>query len=100
MLSNSFALKKDTVKKAIIEYLDDDKEAVKEFKQILKDNQLGQKEARYFDIADKDTKKKKDETTFIVAFKSPAVHAVIIMLMTFYLIYVCYEIGLIIGNML
>lgn len=49
---------RDTVKKAIIEYLDDDKEAVKEFKQILKDNQSGKKEARYFDTADKDTKKK------------------------------------------
>ncbi len=50
-------------------------------------------------VVNKDTKKKKDENTFIVAFKSPAVHAVIIMLMTFYLIYVCYEIGLIIGKM-
>ena len=50
-------------------------------------------------VVNKDTKKKKDENTFIVAFESPAVHAVIIMLMTFYLIYVCYEIGLIIGNM-
>lgn len=50
-------------------------------------------------VTNKDTKKKKDENTFIVAFKSPAVHAVIIMLMTFYLIYVCYEIGLIVGNM-
>lgn len=50
-------------------------------------------------VVNKDTKKKKDENTFVLAFKSPAVHAVIIMLMTFYLIYVCYEIGLIVGNM-
>lgn len=48
---------RDTVKKAIIEYLDDDKDAIKEFKQILKDNQAGKKEARYFLDADSKTKK-------------------------------------------
>lgn len=50
-------------------------------------------------VVKKETKRKRNESTFITAFKSPAVHAVIVMLMTFYLIYVCYEIGLIVGNM-
>ena len=48
-------------------------------------------------LVNKENKNKKNENSFVVAFRSPALHAVIIMLMTFYLIYVCYEIGLIFG---
>lgn len=47
----------------------------------------------------KESNKKGSVNTFTAAFKSPAVHAVIVMLMTFYLIYVCYEIGFIFGSM-
>lgn len=48
---------RDTVKKAIIEWLEGDKEAEKEFRQVLKDNQSGSKEARYFRTADEEEKK-------------------------------------------
>ena len=48
---------RDTVKRAIIDWLDEDKDAVKEFKQVLKDNQNGSKEARYFASADEEEKK-------------------------------------------
>lgn len=48
---------RDTVKKAIIEWLDDDRDAVKEFRQVLKDNQNGSRESRYFKSADEEEKK-------------------------------------------
>ena len=48
---------RDTVKRAVLCYIGDDRSAVKEFNQILKDNQSGSKEARYFDESSEEEKK-------------------------------------------
>ena len=49
---------RDTVKKAIIDYLSGDKDAIREFNQVLKDNQAHAKEGKYFSKASDEEKKK------------------------------------------
>ena len=49
---------RDTVKKAIIDYLSGDKDAIREFNQVLKDNQAHAKEGKYFSKASDKEKKK------------------------------------------
>ena len=49
---------RDTVKRAIIDYLNGDKDAIREFNQVLKDNQSHAKEGKYFSKASDEEKKK------------------------------------------
>lgn len=48
---------RDTVKRAVLCFIGDDRVAIKEFNQILKDNQNGSREARYFTESSEEEKK-------------------------------------------
>ena len=57
-VSTEIGKQRDTVKKAIIDWLENDNGAIKEFRQQLKNNQNGLGKTKYFDESSNDDKKK------------------------------------------